>query len=454
VAQAHQYKLDEVYGIARQGVPLTYVGRRDVDERFLNEITRDQHIVVYGSSKQGKSSLLRTALNEDDYVAIQCAIDWDKEAVYRAILKEIGISVAEGETRTRTGTKELKAEVKGEGGVPLFAKASGGTSGGTSRTTSDATTSHFIEFDPSSATDVIRVLQEAGFEKWIVLEDFHYLDPEVQRQLASDLKTFFERSKISFIIVGVWLEANRLVVYNGDLAGRITSIPADTWTEDELKSVIRAGQSLLNVEFSDAVVDELIARSQRNVGLLQEACRQMCIGRNVFSTAPETIVFDDLGEAASAYAYVADQLAARYANVISQFSEGLRDQELHMYKWIMHSVISAEHAQRQAGLKAQDMYRHIDAVHPTRQGRLAANNVTAALKNVAKVQHHAKTQPIVFDYDEAHARLRVVDNQFLLYLASTDREVALNHLPTFPNELASTETHGEGERGEENVDEA
>jgi hypothetical protein len=136
----------------------------------------------------------------------------------------------------------------------------------------------------------------------------------------------------------------------------------------------------------------------------------------------------------AAYAYVADELASRYANVISQFSEGLRDQELHMYMWIMHSVISADHEQCSAGLKAQDIVRHIDSVHPTRQGNLAPNNVTAALKNVAKVQHHAKTQPIVFDYDETHARLRVVDNQFLLYLASTDRDVALGHLPTFPNE--------------------
>jgi hypothetical protein len=69
---------------------------------------------------------------------------------------------------------------------------------------------------------------------------------------------------------------------------------------------------------------------------------------------------------------------------------------------------------------------------------------------VAKVQHHAKLQPIVFDYDEAHARLRVVDNQFLLYLASTDVEAALSHLPAFPNEVdsdraAETDISGEPE---------
>lgn len=441
MAKRHEYKLDEVYGIARQGVPRTYVSRTAVDDRFLNEITREQHIVVYGSSKQGKSSLLRTALSENDYVAVQCAIDWNKEAVYRAILKEIGISVAETETHTRTGSRELKAEVKAEGGVPLL-KAKGGVDASQGQTTSDQTASTFIEFDPSSATDVIRVLQEAGFNRFIVLEDFHYLDPDVQRQLASDLKTFFERSKVSFVIVGVWLEANRLVVYNGDLAGRITSIPADTWTEEELNAVVRAGEPLLNLAFSDDVVRALVDRSQRNVGLLQEACRQMCLARNVYGTSEEPVTFDELGEVEAAYAYVADQLAARYANVISQFSEGLRDKELHMYKWMMHAVISADPEQRQAGLKAQDIFRHINERHPTRRGRLAANNVTAALQNVAKVQHHAKTQPIVFDYDEAHARLRVVDNQFLLYLASTPTHVALDHLPTFPNEVDATATDG------------
>jgi hypothetical protein len=88
MASKDEYKLDNVFGITRQGVPLTYVLRPDVDGRFLNEITRDQHIVVYGSSKQGKSSLLQTALNPEDYVAVQCSIDWDKEDVYRAILKE------------------------------------------------------------------------------------------------------------------------------------------------------------------------------------------------------------------------------------------------------------------------------------------------------------------------------------------------------------------------------
>lgn len=52
-----------------------------------------------------------------------------------------------------------------------------------------------------------------------------------------------------------------LIVYNGDLAGRLTSIPADTWQMHELDEVVRRGQPLLNIFFSDDVEPN----SQRDV---------------------------------------------------------------------------------------------------------------------------------------------------------------------------------------------
>lgn len=68
------------------------------------------------------------------------------------------------------------------------------------------------------------------FQKYIVLEDFHYLDIDIQRDFAVVLKAFHEASKFCFIIIGVWLEENRLIVHNGDLTGRVIAIDADKWT--------------------------------------------------------------------------------------------------------------------------------------------------------------------------------------------------------------------------------
>jgi len=434
MARKGQYKVDEVYGIVRGGVPLTYVSRPQVDDRFLNETHRDQHIVVYGTSKQGKSSLLRVGLKEDDYVVVQCATNWTREKLYSSILKEIGVTFVESTTRARATTGEVGSSVGAEAQMPFVAKLTTRLQAKYGKTHTDTVVERTIPLDLSSAIDVIQLLAEIGFDRFIVVEDFHYLPTEVQREFASDLKAFYERlTAVSFIIVGVWLEANRLIVYNGDLAGRLTSIPADTWTMAELEDVVKSGEPFLNVSFSDDVRSQLTKRCQFNVGMLQEALRQMCLSRGIYATAENTVEFNDLAEVDRAYEYVAEQLATRYANFINKFSEGLRDQALHMYKWIMHAVIHASSEDRRAGLKTMDVVRHVQANHPLGE-RIYQNSVMQALSNVAKIQSHANITPIIFDYDDTHKRLTIVDNGFLVYLDSTPAEHAAGFLASFSNE--------------------
>lgn len=49
-------RTDEVFGI-RNGPVASYVVRENVDGTFETACRSDHHIVVYGSSKQGKTSL-------------------------------------------------------------------------------------------------------------------------------------------------------------------------------------------------------------------------------------------------------------------------------------------------------------------------------------------------------------------------------------------------------------
>lgn len=432
-AIVEKHRLDDVYGLTRRRLPLTYVERKQVDARFINELGRDNHIVIYGSSKQGKTSLLLRSLQEDDFVVVQCSSDWSKEKLYAAILKEVGVTITETATRSKSRSEELGGEIEGEISASVFAKIRSKLIGKKTDTNDESVTETSVPIDLSSAADMMHLLKEIEFEKYIVVEDFHYLSVEVQKAFASDLKAFYERSDILFIIVGVWLEANRLIVYNGDLAHRLTSIPADKWEEPELALVVNAGEPLMNARFSPEVVDEVVARAQKNVGQLQEALRQMFIGRDIYETPDELAVFDDVAEVGGAYEYVAEQLAGRYANSITKFSEGLRDQKLHMYKWIMHAVISATPSERRAGLKANDVVRHVQQNHPLGEA-VYPNNIQAALSNVAKVQSHAEITPIIFDYDLTHKRLTIVDNGLHVYLEGTPLETALSYLASFANE--------------------
>jgi hypothetical protein len=46
--------LRDALGVGRD-VPLNYVSRANVDEKFIESLTRDKHVVIFGSSEAGQN---------------------------------------------------------------------------------------------------------------------------------------------------------------------------------------------------------------------------------------------------------------------------------------------------------------------------------------------------------------------------------------------------------------
>jgi hypothetical protein len=242
------WRVAEVFGINRS-LPVNYVERKGVDDKLVENLTRDQHIVIYGSSKQGKTCLRKHCLKEEDYVVISSQNNMDLRQLHSAILKEAGYIIQESSSRTVDGKSKIEARMGFELGVSWLGKASASTGGETGSGTSETQNSKRIEIDPGDPNDVIAALKEINFTKFIVIEDFHYLPGDTQQDFAHALKAFHENSRLTFIVVAVWREENRLILFNGDLTGRVIPIDADAWKEHELREVIAAGEALLNVHF-------------------------------------------------------------------------------------------------------------------------------------------------------------------------------------------------------------
>jgi hypothetical protein len=400
-------RLDDVFGVSR-AIPLTYVTRPEVDDQFINSLARAKHIVIYGGSKQGKTCLRRNCLKPEDAVTIQCSNTATRAQIYEMLLKEAGASV---EVTT-------KKAVSGSAKVSLKFAEIGGTKG------QEATHKSF-EIDPLDPNDVIRVLKGINFKRFVVLEDFHYLAEEVQRDIAVDLKAFHEQSDLSFIVVGVWLESDRLVLYNGDLAGRLIPIDADKWTKAQLKEVISVGESLLNVHFTNETKEALVEQCQFNVGLMQEACHKLCSDAGILKTQPTLTQIGSEPDVRRIVAGLAARHASRYENFLQQFGQGFQDTELRMYRWIAYTVVTASPAELKRGLKSKTIYQRLNELHSTHKGKLYQNNVEQALKNISKLQHNLKVQPTIFDYDVTERTLRVADSGLIVYLNSVTEEQAL-----------------------------
>ena len=416
--------LSEVYGNSRD-VPLTYQTRPRVDDRFVNDIARDKHIVLHGGSKQGKTCLRKNHLNEDEYVLVQCTRDTTRSKLYELILKSANFQYEVSNSITTSGTNKITVKVSAESGIPLFAKAKGETEYEGSKEKQRSTSYKKLDVDPEDPNDLVRVLTESGFSKFIIIEDFHYLDEDVQKQFAFDLKVIHETSKFVFVIIGVWLETNRLLLYNGDLNGRLTNINVDLWPDDLLKRVIDNGKPLLNIQFSEEVESEIISISQDNVGLLQELCYRLCEEHDVWSTQDETKVIGTIEQVKELAKEIADDQAGRYSIFLAKFSEGLSVTELEMYKWIMRAIINATSDELRAGIPQTTLFHRIRDEHP-KKSTLQQNNINQALERVQNVQFKHKLQPLILDY--SNGELSVIDVNFIVYLQTHSKEELLSKI--------------------------
>lgn len=419
-----KHKTADVYGIGRE-LPLNYVTRPSVDDAFLNNLTRDKHLVIYGSSKQGKTSLRKHCLKDEDYIVVHCSNKWSLGDLHAAILKRAGYVLTQSTTRTTTGKYKILAAFKAQ----LFGV---GSEVGAEKEKSQehATTTSPLELDSEDVNDIITAL--SSFKLFIVLEDFHYLPIETQKDFAVALKAFHEQSPLCFIIVGVWLEESRMTVYNGDLTGRVVGINADKWSKTELEQVIAAGETLLNISFTVPFKAALLTGCLDSVYIVQESCYQACVKKSVHYTQDQTVQIGDEIDVPAIIREVVNQQTGRYNAFITQFAAGFQDTALQMYKWLLYPVLTATNEMLEDGLKYRWMRDVLREHHPEKSA-LNLGNLTQALQSTASLQVKKDIKPIVLDYDQTNLKLNVVDRGFLIWIANQERKELLE-LAELPNE--------------------
>jgi hypothetical protein len=443
--------LEDVFGIQRE-IPLNYVKRENVDDLFAESLKRKHHIVIYGSSKQGKTCLRKKCLSEDDYILIQCSNKISIAQLNELILKQAGFQLTTTEKKTSSGNVKVNATA----GFKFFAKAEGAIESGI-ESVKEIEKRH-LELDLEDVNDIIKALQSINFQKFIVLEDFHYLRKETQTDFAVALKAYYDNSQFTFIIVGVWLEENRLIAFNGDLAGRIISINVDSWSLESLTAVIETGCRLLNIRFADDLIEKIITESFDNVCFVQEICYRICRHFNISKTLhSEPIVkrifrttFDENGDPLDSWEEpdnrfyikenfdvnsvvrkIVDQHSGRYNSFITQFADGFHDTDLEMYKWLLYPLLVVTGENLESGLRYSKIKEIIISKHPKGKD-LNLGNLTQALKSVNSLQLKKDIRPNVIDYDETNLRLSIVDKGFLIWIEHQDKSELLNliGLPT------------------------
>jgi len=426
-----KYKTNDVFGV-RSKLIESYIERQEVDLSFKEALTDGNEVIVYGSSKQGKTSLILNNLREDEYVRVECSPQTQVIDIYKSILRQLAITFTESESHeqaTEAGgglSATLKIKVPALGEAQVSPSLSGK---GTKRSTQKE---NHVEFNLALAQDVAEVLHQYGIKKYLVLENFHYLALEVQEALAFDLRVFQDHG-IIFIILGIWREANRLAQFNGDLLDRITEIPVEPWDKTDFKRVIMKGANLLNVDFSE-VEDQLISGSFDSIGVVQELCKHCCIAAGVIETQAKRtkITNEHLKEAVEKKSREYGMRHIRnfesFADISKKTSSQSGKPSLAFPYYLIKLLLTTDFDSIEKGLSRATLLEQIRNMHH-RQDDVRSGDLGGFLHNITQHQVNRKIQPPFVDYDRGGKRMRIIDSSLYFFLRHCDREEILLDLP-------------------------
>ncbi|SFM58868.1 hypothetical protein [Nitrosomonas communis] len=426
-----EYKTSDVFGVKSKLIA-TYIERESVDSKFKTALTDGNEVIVYGSSKQGKTSLILKHLDDDKYVKVECSPQTKPIDIYKSVIRQLKIKYIESES------KENGFEYGGKVGtdfnikIPFISDTNGNSELEGKKSNKTSTTSSFVEYNLALAQDVSELLKANNFKKYIVLENFHYLVRDVQETLAYDLRVFQDHH-IIFVILGIWREANRLIQFNGDLLDRITEVPVEPWEVTDFQKVIQKGSRLLNVDFSE-VENQLINDSFDSIGVVQEICKYCCVNANVNKTSNKLVRISQ-ENLHSALKSKASEYGSRHTRNFEAFVDTARKTSNQSGKpslafpyYFIKLLLTYNFDEIEKGLSRATLLEEIRKIHH-RPDDVRSSDLGALLHNIIQHQINKKIQPPFLDYDRGGKMLKIIDSSLYFFLKHCNREEILQDIP-------------------------
>ncbi len=395
-----------------------------------------KHIIVYGASKQGKTSLINKNLEERAFVRLLCGPTSTRETLYNTLLAEVGAKIVESETKGFSYGVQVDVEGRIGGVLGKLTGVEGSLVAAGNGGKEHEATIKTMPIDLSNVQDVHRVLSSVGAnDRLVLLENFHYLSEEAQNELAFDLRLWNDLNT-TFVIIGIWKDTNYLQAKNPELADRVVEIPVEPWTHEQFGQIVATGAPHLNVEIPESIVSEFSKAANGSVGVFQELVKLYCRKCGATETVPRakrTINRPDF--IPEALAEKAREYESTYVQQLSLFSRSDkpgRVNPLYLKYYLTRFILDADIDKLQRGVRKEDLIDYTEQnLHRTVDRNVLVNQYAALLPKLTKAQLDIGMRPIV---QYTGLVFKAIDPIFAFYMRHADRSVATGTL-VFPGHL-------------------
>ena len=417
-------KLEEVFGVSAKPIR-SYVERDQVDNRFQEALKSDKQIIVYGSSKQGKTSLVSKYLPYEKNLLVSLTPKTTVLDVYHTILSNSGIRIISGTTDKSSSEASLGFGAKVKALIPILGGGEASAQGALKAGSSREQKWEEVPINLELPQHVHELLRQVKSEKWIILENFHYLNDEIQKQFAFDLRAFQELG-VRFVVLGVWREKNRMAQFNGDLLDRILEVPVEPWTAEDFRRVAEKGATALNISFSEKMLQNTVQASFSSIGVFQELLKGICAQEGITDTLPDKRELADPATLDVTIKGKALEYAARHQRALEAIAAGHTTggakgdlPPLYLPYYLVRVVLEGGYDGIADGMRRSDIHDRIRDIHH-RGEDVRASDMSNLLSGLANLQSVKSISPPIIDYDSQNRLLQVVDSTFYFFIKNSD----------------------------------
>ncbi|MCS3651720.1 hypothetical protein GGQ08_002428 [Salinibacter ruber] len=395
---------------------VTYNPREQYDlegevEEYLE--TGYKLLSISGPTKSGKTVLVRRFIaREEGYWVYGGQVD-SIDTFWEIIVEQGGAFTNKQESET--DGKSSQTTSKSTGGV----KPGGiGVSGTYENTKSESSASSEIRgrsVSPSVAA--VQMLEKEM--KPVVIDDFHYIERDLQGEIIRTLKNLIFDG-LPVIILSVPHRAFDAVRVETEMTGRLMQLPIPEWSNSELEDIAVQGFDALNVKADKSLTDRLVKESFKSPHLMQDFCNAICRKNDIYEEQEERKILEKpsswdsfFGDRASTTSKAAfDRLAKGPRQRSDRIQRPLENGEsCDIYEAILIALA-------ETGPKTKLSYEEIRSkLQKVLTDNIPqAHEITRVLDKMSEIaQDELQGEPVV-DWDKDLSELYISDPYFAYYL--------------------------------------
>ncbi len=401
----------------------TYVERPELKlEKILSDALSIENIAVSisGPSKSGKTVLTKKVLDEDFLIKINGASVRAADDVWNQALR--WMDVPETVTKSNQNSITAGATAGGKGGlsIPLVAKAevTGGASVGVSSADTESATNHI-----SGLYSVIKEIANSDFV--VFIDDFHYINRDVQRELGRQIKAAIENG-VKVCTASVPHRNDDVVRANPELRGRLASIDVGYWSEQDLQLIAKKGFPELNIDLSPSIVVRLANESLGSPQIMQSLCLNLCFVKDIKEKLP-SLVRVDVSEDEVRETFKRTATLSDWSSLVEEIHSGPRQRGTErkvfrfkdgstgdVYRAILLSIIEDP---ARLSLRYDEVLNRVKAI--CTEDVPVGSSINAALEQISKLSQDINDGNPIIEWDEDV--LDIVEPYLLFYMRGSGK---------------------------------